>query len=151
MFAATALDAWTTYFLLSGGLGVEKNPVLAPLAQHSLLWVPVYLFTPTLLVPAMPDVCRQSFAAFYLGLGLLLGINNLRGIVAGSFFLIDGVGFPAVVAACLFVGATVFAVQLSTASARKASLRQHLAVVVVWTTFFCFFEGLYYVAGRHLS
>lgn len=150
MLAATALDAWTTYYFLSHGLGVEMNPVLAPLVQQSLVWVPVYLLTPTLLVPAMPEVCRQSFAVFYLAIGLLFSINNLGGIYAGSFALVDSVGFQAIRGFGLFLGALAFIGLLDFANAAKPSALRCTAIALVWIPVFGAIEGLFYVASRFL-
>ena len=150
MLAATALDVWTTYYVLSHGLGVEMNPVLGPLVQRSLIWVPVYLLTNPLLIPAMPDVCRQSFAVFYLAIGLLFSINNLCGIYAGNSVLVDCVGFQAVRGLALLLGALTFAVRLANPSAAKLSAVRSTVILLGWIAVLSVIEWLFYLASRFL-
>ena len=133
MLLATALDAWTTFTFLDRGLGVEVNPVLAPLAAKSLVWVPIYLFATPLFVPAMPELCRQGFAGYFSSIGLLLGLNNLSGIYRGDYFLIDSIGMVPVLVLSVGVGAvSLFARALSIGSNRE-QLRHGLIAVGVWT------------------
>jgi hypothetical protein len=150
MFAAMALDAATTCFFLSRGLGVEMNPVLAPLVQQSLIWVPVYLFAQPLLVPTMPEVVRESFAAYYLAVGLLFGINNLCGMLLGTYVLVDNLGFEAVRAGGLIVAATTFAGRLAARKTTWKSAGQCIAIALLWIAVFAVIERGFSLAGRLL-
>ncbi len=148
--AATALDAWTTYYFIAHGLGVETNPILGPLAKHSLIWIPVYGSTPALLIPTMPDVCRQTFAIPYLAAGVLLGINNLCGIQLGWFALIDSLGFYNVQAALIGTGVIAFMYKLAATFTSWTSAARSTAIVVSWLAAFGAIETLFYFTGRIL-
>jgi hypothetical protein len=146
--AAAAFDAWTTYYFMAYDLGLEANPILASLARHSLIWIPVYLMAQPLLIPAMPDICRQSFAIGVLTASLLCGINNLCGIYAGKYILVDLLGFPAIVAASVLLGLLTFVYQLlSKEAGRKLALRS-VAIAVLWIVIFVAVDGTFYLGAQ---
>ena len=147
--AAATLDSWTTYYFIAHGLGVEANPILAPLARHSLIWVPDYLLAKPLLIPAMPDVCRQAFATGFLAASLLCGINNLCGIYAGKFILVDLLGFPAIVAVSVLSGLLVFVYQLLSKGAGRELVLRSVAIAVCWIIIFIAVDATFYF-GAHL-
>jgi hypothetical protein len=148
--AAAALDAWTTYYFLAHNLGVEKNAVLALLAQHSLAWVPVFIMSRPLFIPFLPEVCRQTFAVFFLTVGLLFGLNNLGGIFAGSYFIVDIFSFASVIISGLFFGALTFVFQLVT-NATGRSLPGSIAIVVAWIGVFISFDFAFRVLAQFLT
>jgi hypothetical protein len=148
--AVAALDAWTTYYFITHGLGVEKNAILASLAQHSLLWIPVHTLMRALLVPMMPDVCRQTFASSLLTAHSLLAGNNLSGISIGRFILVDTIGFAAVVGISASVGVITFIYQLATKHSSCASVAYSTALVMVWLIILSAVEGVFYLIGRSL-
>ena len=146
--AAAALDAWTTYYFMAYDLGFEANPILASLSRHSLIWIPVYLMAQPLLIPAMPDICRQSFAIGVLTASLLCGINNLCGIYASKYILVDLFGFPAIVAVSVLLGLLAFVYQLlSTKADRKLALRS-VAMAVLWIVIFVAVDATFYLGSQ---
>jgi hypothetical protein len=150
MLAATALDVATTCYFLSRGLGVEMNRVLAPLAQRSLIWVPVYLFARPLFVPTMPGVVRESFAAHYLAVGLLISINNLCGILLGTYVLVDNLGLAAVQGGGMLIAATTFVARLSARKTTWKLTAQCIGLALVWLAAFVVIEGGFSLLGRLL-
>lgn len=149
--AAAALDAWTTYYFIAHGLGSEANPILAPLARHSLVWIPIYLLAQPLLIPVMPDVCRQSFATGVLAAGLICGINNLCGIYGGRYILVDVVGFPAIVAITVLLGVLVFAYQLLSKEAGRELVLRSLAIAVCWIVILVAVDAAFYLVANLLG
>jgi hypothetical protein len=148
--AAATLDAWTTYYFIAHGLGTEANPVLATLARHSLIWIPIYLLAQPILIPAMPDVCRQPFATGFLAAGLLCGINNLFGIYAGTYIVVDRLGFPAIVTICMLLGLLTFIYQLfSKGTGRELALRS-LVIAACWIIVFIALDAMFYLAAQLL-
>jgi len=145
--AAATLDTCTTYYFLAHDLGVETNPILAPLARHSFLWIPIYLLAKPLLIPAMPDACRSAFAVGYLASGLLLGLKNLGGIYFGKFFLIDYLGFTATVIACAGLGVGAFLFPLIQRNAGRASSIQSVAIALGWTAAFIAVDAAFYLCS----
>ena len=86
-----AVGTGIVYSLLDGFVALS-DPVLAALIEKSVLWLPIYRLLPILLLPAMPDVCRQTFASFYLAVGILFGVNDgLEGAARVSQSLTEGV------------------------------------------------------------
>ena len=148
MIAATALDAATTYYFISRGVGQELNPVLGPLTERSLIWIPIYFAIPTLLVPAMPDVCRQTFAVPHLIGGLVFGMNNLGVILSGQAPILDAIGYYNLEAAVLLIGLLTFAYQVKTRSKDWASAIKSTRTVFTWIVAIAFLEGVFYLAGH---
>jgi hypothetical protein len=143
---ATALDAGTTCWFLMSGAGFETNPVLAPLAQRSLAWVPVYLIAPKLVLFMMKKAYRDPFALFFLISGLLLTVNNLDGIFTGRFFLVASFGIVGVFYACFIVAAVWFFVRLSGETKKLLTI----AGAVVWLGLFGLMEAGFLLADRLL-
>ena len=148
--AAASLDAWTTYYFISHSLGVETNPILAPLAPHSLIWIPIFLLAKPLLIPAMPDVCRQSFATGFLAGGLIFGMNNLCGIYAGKYILVDRFGFPAITAVCMVLGTIAFGYQLVAKNTGRAWVLRSLAIAIGWIALFAIVDATFYFVAQSL-
>jgi hypothetical protein len=144
--AATLLDIGTTCWFLAAKAGTEANPVLAPLAARSLLWVPVYLGGRNLLIPAMARIYREPFALGFLLSGLLCGINNLTGILAGSFFLVKAIGILALGAVAVVPALVWFAIHL----ARTTGKWRALGGTVAWVGLFGLVEGAFYLLGLWL-
>lgn len=149
--AAATLDAWTTYYFIAHNLGVETNAVLAPLARHSLIWIPTYLLAKPLLIPAMPDVSRQAFAIGFLASGLLFGVNNLCGIYAGKYILVDHFGFPAIAVACFLLGILAFLYQLIIKNAGRSSNLRFLAIALLWLGVLAGVDAAFYLAVTFLQ
>jgi hypothetical protein len=149
--AAAALDAWTTYYFIAHDLGFEANPVLAPLARHSLIWIPAYILAQPLLIPMVPDVCRQSFATGFLVAGLLCGINNLCGIYAGRYILVDLFGFPVLVAVSVLAGMAAFVYQLVSNGADRDLIRRSVAAGARWIVIFCAMDATFYLVAQLLG
>lgn len=109
MFAAALLDVVTTYYFFTRKIGFESNPVAAPLFRQSLAWIPAYVLLRPLLVPLLPATPRRAFAIYYLGTGLLGGMNNLGGIFFHHYFVIDTFGFQLPMALCVLSALSSFA------------------------------------------
>jgi hypothetical protein len=147
---AASLDTWTTYYFIAHRLGIEKNANLALLAEHSLLWIPIVILSPPLLIPILPEVCRQSFAAFYLTLGLLFGLNNLAGIYAGRYILVDVFSFESVVISALFAGAAMLVYQLATNPIQR-SLARSAAILAAWIAVFVSLDFVFHAIARFIT
>jgi hypothetical protein len=146
---AAALDAWTTGYFLVHRLGVETNPILAPLVRHSLVWIPIVLLSRPLLIPLLPDVCRQAFAVFYITTGTLFAINNASGILAGSYFLVEVFSFESVIIAGLMFGVITFAGYLLVRKGQPTAARA-VAQALVWIAIFAAFDGIFALIGHSL-
>ncbi|MCG8648649.1 MAG: hypothetical protein MI861_02385, partial [Pirellulales bacterium] len=130
MFSAAALDMGTTYYFVSQHLGTEANPVLGPLVRHSTLWIPLYLAVPTVFIPTMPEVCRQSFAAGHAATSFLAGSNNLSGILTGNYFWVDRFGFQSLLLVGLCCGVVTFLGMLAATRAGSRVIGRALLHVV---------------------
>ena len=129
--SASVLDSVSIGLLLSQGTGVIRDPILGPLAARSLLWIPVYRLAVPLLIPLMPKVCRQSFAVFYLAVGLLFSINNFSGHYAGWFVFVDSFGLYVSLALCLIPATQAFGVY----SMRAGDFARSLRTTLAWIAF----------------
>ena len=143
---ATVLDAGTTFWFLRSGVGFETNPVLAPLAQRSLIWVPIYIIAPKLILLMMKKVFRDPFALFFLITGLLLSINNLDGIFNKRFFIVDTFGLAGVLTAGFICAAGWFFVRL----AREPRKLLTIACALAWGGFFGLVEVGFLLAAHLL-
>jgi hypothetical protein len=148
MFAAVILDTCTTWFFVSHHCGVEKNPTLAPLVRHSLIWIPIYLLCRPLMVPFIPDTCRFAFSIYFGLQGLLFGLNNLSGILCGRYFLVDQVGSPAVHGACLLFSITVFIWRFSETANNEQDWQPQLLAGLRWLAIFMLLELGFFAVGR---
>ena len=88
-FLSALLDCLTTCTFLALECGVETNPTLARLVEHSLLWVPAFILIRPLLIIFAPDDVRWTFAVWAFLLHVPLGVNNLCGIIWQRYFLYD--------------------------------------------------------------
>ena len=80
------LDALTTFWFVANGSGVEMNAVLAPLIQHSVVWIFIYIFARPLIIPLLPDLSRIVIAVFFFTVSLIFGASNLSCILLGDYF-----------------------------------------------------------------
>lgn len=139
------LDATTTLYFLSCRVGYEANPVLAPLVERSLLWVPVYCYSLALLTAFMTGIVRQAFAMFYGLMTLLAGLSNLSGILTGvwlvALFRFD---FPYV--AGLLAGVLTFSIFCITEYPRISGRYTCVLVnAMLWAATFAFVEFAFYM------
>ncbi len=138
------LDSITICVFHTSRTGVITDPILAPLANHSLAWIPVYRLAVPLLIPIMPNVCRQSFAVFYLFVGLLFGINNLSGHYLGRFVFVDSIGLYPTVGICFLFASLAFCVRL--ASSRNTA--QSFGNTAAWLVLAVMLQGIFFAVGR---
>jgi hypothetical protein len=151
MICAAGLDVCTTCIFLAYKLGTEMNLVLAPLANHSLAWVPIYLLSRPLLVPFMPEPCKTSFATLFLIAGLTFGINNLSGITTGYFAVVQTIGMEPANATAVLISIGVFFLQLrKTLSTRRESVCS-IVVFLLWIGIFLLMEVAYLLIGQLLQ
>ena len=150
MFAGAGLDAWTTWLVVSHHYGVEANPVLAALTRCSMVWTPAYILCRPLLVPLIPEPSRAAFAFFFTVLGLLLGLNNLAGILYGHYFLVDTLGLPQVFTGCVLAAVVYFGWRLCRHTRDLQERRRHVSTGLFWIGVFGLIELGFYAAGRLL-
>ncbi|WP_146394817.1 hypothetical protein [Planctomycetes bacterium CA13] len=146
VLAVALLDTVTTYYFVAHDLGIELNQILAPLTSNSLLWIPVYIVLPKLLVAVMPTPCRQAFAIYFLTVCGTFTINNFVGICGGPYFL-DTIG-PRIVQ----VGATVLAsfcffAHLKFERKNHTLKMQSVKTAVYWIFTFSAIEGAFVMLG----
>lgn len=87
VLSAALLDTVTTYLFVVRSIGVEQNPLLRTLLQHSFLWIPLYLLSRPALVAFMAIDHRIACAVWGSIIGFSMTINNIFGIVYGNFLL----------------------------------------------------------------
>lgn len=150
MLAAATFDTSTTWLVISGNHGVETNPTLAPLIQHSLIWIPIYLLSRPLLVPFLPPLCRFTFALYFALAGLLFGANNLAGLLTGRYFLVDTLGFPASQAICVLLPATLFLRTLWTRTPSPPNRKHQLLTASLTLTLFLVIELAFFTTAHLL-
>jgi hypothetical protein len=148
MFAATILDVWTTWALVSRNYGVELNPTLAPMIRHSLIWIPIYLLCHPLLVRLLPEMSRFGFGVYFAFAGLLFGLNNLAGILYGRYFLIETFGFPASQGICMSFGIAVFIWKLRGHASNAQEKKRHVMTALCWIGIFVLLELVFLAASR---
>lgn len=150
MLLAAILDSVTTYYFLSRRLGIELNPILAPLASHSLLWIPVCIVMPKLLVGVMTPPSRQAFASYFLTLCSTFALNNLIGICGGQYF-IDIIGYRTVQVAALVVAIACFQRQLHAGCSNRKSRTQAVKIAACWIGVYLLIDGAFLVASRTVT
>ena len=143
---ASLLDSISICIFQSKGTGAIGDLILAPLAAHSLAWIPIYRLAVPLLIPMMPNVCRQSFAVFYLSVGVVFCVNNLSGHYLGTFVFVDSVGLYPTLAICFVLGFLTFCVQ----SARSGSLARSIRIAVTWLALAVIIQGIFFAVGRSI-
>jgi hypothetical protein len=148
MFAGVLLDTGTTWYFVSHHCGVEKNPTLAPLIRHSLIWIPIYLLCRPLMVPFIPDICRFAFSIYFGLQGLSFGLNNLSGILCGRYFLVDQVGSPAVHGVVLLFSIIIFVWRLSETANNEQDWQPQLLVGLRWLAIFMLLELAFFAVRR---
>jgi hypothetical protein len=148
MFAGSILDAWTTWVFASRPYGFEQNPTLAPLLRHSLMWIPIYLLCPPLMVPLLPEVCRLGFTVYFGFAGFVFGVNNLSGIFYGRYFLIDLLGFAVLQGSCILFGLTVFIWTVWKHAGNAQERMLHIITGICCIGLFLLLELGFFVIGR---
>lgn len=147
MIAAALIDISTTYYIVSLNLGIEANPVLAPLLRHSLVWIPVFGLIRPLLVPLLPNIPRRAVASYLLVAHLSGGFNNLAGIFFHNFFIINTLGYWIPLLSCYLIGLLVFIHDLY--RIQKGKIIQILILLGCVVVFFVI-DGLFYLLGLYL-
>lgn len=148
--AAVALDTFTTVYFLHTGLGSEMNPVLAPLAAKSLIWVVVYLLGRALLLPLFPDVSRQVIASYYLCICLIFGASNWSGIIHGDYWAVRVFGFWSIQAFAICVTVATWLWLLVHKSKNRAAALRSTLVLLGCIALLIATEAAFYLLGRGL-
>ncbi|KAA5536082.1 hypothetical protein FYK55_28215 [Roseiconus nitratireducens] len=143
-FLATLLNASSIWIFFTNGTGAILEPILTPLAQQSALWIPVYCFAVPLLIPFMPDTVRQTFAALFISVGLIFGINNLCGHFLGAFVFVNTFGWYQTVVCCLVIALLVFAQCVS----RSGHFARLCHFTAKWATIAVCVHGFFFLVSR---
>ena len=90
-------------------VGTEANPILQGLISISIWFIPIYLvLTYAAFVPFLSNVLRKTFSYTFALVGTFLGLNNFSLILFRNAFLIDSVGFEALIALFVAIGLLMF-------------------------------------------
>jgi hypothetical protein len=109
LFFAVILDIISTSLFVGLNVGTEANPILGELISISVWFIPLYLLsTNAIFVPFLSDVLRKTFSYTFGFVSILLAINNFSLVVYGYAFLIDTIGFNAMVGLFVLFGLTMF-------------------------------------------
>lgn len=148
MLAAAFLDISTTYYVVSLNLGIEANPVLAPLLRHSLVWIPVFGLIRPLLIPFLPKIPRRTVASYFLAAHLIGGFNNLAGILFHNFFIFNIFEYWMPLLFCCLIGFLVFMYELY--QAPKGRLI-HVLILFGCLVVIFVVDGVFYLLGAYLQ
>lgn len=144
---ATLLDVVTTVTFIVKRAGYEANEVLAPLIEHSILWIPLYLLSKPSLILLMPNVSRQTVATFFITIGLLAGTNNLSGLLFGNYFIVGAIGIGGISVIGIVLAGVVFVVQLDKNWHDRARVLRSL---VIWFVGLGLIEVSFIVCSKYL-
>ena len=78
----------------------------------------------------MPEVCRQSFAVYFLAAGFIFGINNLF-IISGKPYFLGSIEKQIMLTLCYFLGIGTFIFGNYRLNKNAAAMIQSLIVVGV--------------------
>lgn len=141
---ASLLDSISIGLILIYGTGVIGDPILGPLAAHSLFWIPIYRLAVPLLIPLMPQVCRQSFAIFYLAVGVLFSVNNFSGHFIGWFVFVETIGLYVSLAICFVPAIQAFGVF----AIRSGKFARPLRITVAWIVIALMIQATFFIISR---
>jgi hypothetical protein len=143
-FVASLMDAVAIWIFFSNGTGMIGDRILAPLASKSPVWIPIYRLAVPMLIPVMPQTCRQSFAVFYLATGVAFSINNFSGHFLGKFVFLDSIGLLPTGAACFVFAIVAFYLGVMHSRNVTRSLRNTMA----WTAFAALIQFAFYLVDH---
>ena len=114
LFIAVSLDVISTMLFISLTNGVEKNPILSNLIDISIWFIPVYLLTTdAVFIPFLSGVLRKSFSYTFALTSIILAVNNTSLILFDNAFIIDTIGFNAIVILVVLFSLAFFAFLLA--------------------------------------
>ena len=143
---ACLVDAVSIWIFFANGTGIIADRILAPLAASSAAWIPIYRLAVPVLIPVMPQTCRQSFAVFCLTSGIGFSINNLSGHFWGDFVLLSHVGLFETGAIFFAFGLVAFCFGVF----RFGNFARSLCNTVVWIGFAMLVQLAFYFIGHAL-
>ena len=131
--------------------GIEQNPILKPLIEHSPLWIPIYLWSRPLLTLIMARDHRIATATWAGIVGVSMAINNFSGITTGDFIL-NRLGLDRVFVVLAFpLALSVFSALHFYGRSSWQLFRRRVAWLLGWLLVAGVIEGLFIILGYLLS
>ena len=140
---ASMVNAVSICIFHSHGTGVIGTPILTPLAAQSIVWIPIVCLAGPILIPSMPDVCRQTFATLFLSVGVTFSINNLSGHYLGKFIFVETYGIYPTFTFCLLPAFATLGVTLVRARDRLLAVGH----MVAWALIIAAIYGAFFLLG----
>lgn len=109
LFFGVFVDIVSTSVFVGLKIGTEANPILRDLISISVWFIPVYLLTTNaVFVPFLSSILRKTLCYTFGAISLLLGLNNSSLVLFDYAFLVDVLGFNAVITFFVLFGLIVF-------------------------------------------
>ena len=143
-FAVSLLSSIAIYLYHSAGTGMIGDPILARLAEHSVVWIPIYRLSPALLICFMPNGVRQSFAIFSLVVGTLSCVNDFGGHFFGRYLVLEAITITTAFSLCLSLSC-LYSVTLFLSSSNRRRLTRN---TLGWLAVVLAVEGVFFAIGR---
>lgn len=141
---AAIINATSIWIFFSSGTGAILEPILTPLAHHSVAWIPVYSLAVPLLIPFMPNTARETIAALFVATGMIFGTNNLCGHFLGRFIFVDNFGLYPTFACCVLIAVAVLAFSLM----RSGNVIRAIQGTALWGFIALAVHGVFLVISR---
>ena len=143
-FVVSALSAIAIYLYHSTGTAMIGDPILARLAEHSVVWIPIYRLSPVILIFFMPNGVRQSFAVFFLVVGILSCVNDFGGHFFARYLVQEAITIPTAFILC-FSLSCLYSVTLFLSSSNRRRLTRN---TLGWLAVVLAVEGVFFAIGR---
>ena len=109
LFFGVFVDIVSTSVFVGLNIGTEANPIIRDLISISVWFIPIYLLTTNaVFVPFLSSILRKTLCYTFGAISLLLGLNNSLLVLFNYAFLVDVLGFNAVVILFVLLGLTIF-------------------------------------------
>ena len=152
LFIAVSLDIISTTLFAGLGAGVEKNPILSRLVEVSIWFIPVYLLaTDAIFIPFLSSILRKTFSIAFTLISIFLAVNNFLLIVFGTAFLIDTIGFNAIVLLLILLGLATFAYFITKEKLGKKEILITCIKFILFILFIASIHLLFWVVTRLVS
>ena len=143
---AVILDIVSTSLFVALNVGTEANPILGELISISVWFIPFYLLsTNAIFVPFLSDVLRKTFSYTFGFVSILLAINNFSLVVYSYAFLVDTIGFNALVGLFVLFGLTLFVYFVKKMSMNKKEVITTFSKLLLFMVFIGFIHFFFAV------
>ncbi len=118
VLASSFASAIGIYLYFTQGISSIGDPILAPLAAQTIVWIPIYRMATPALVLFMPQTSRRAFGLFHLVISIGACVNDFGGVYFGEWVFVSAIGLIPSFLFCVTLGIAVFAYELWKAERR---------------------------------